>query len=392
MLRRILLALAIVLCGVLGVATIATADGSGVTTPTVPPVLAPPAALAYAPVAAATGIDPREQATVSVTDGTLDAVTLTGPDGAEVAGEPDAERTSWSSTEELQYDTTYTWSGSATGEDGAPVPVQGSFTTISPESIARGIVNIGDGRTVGVAAPIRIQFDEHVEDRAAVERALSVETSVPVEGAWGWLPDEGGGSRVDWRPREYWPTGTQVTVTADLFGVPYGGGAYGAADVTSTFEIGRSQIVKADAASHRVTVIRDGQEVFDFPASFGLDSDPRRNTRTGVHVVTEKFADRRMVSETFDYDVMMKWAVRISNNGEFLHAQPATVSAQGSSNVSHGCINLSPEDAKAYYDTALYGDPVEVTGTGVDLSPRDGDIWDWTLSWEDWKGLSALNS
>jgi lipoprotein-anchoring transpeptidase ErfK/SrfK len=390
-LRRILLALAIVLCGVLGVATIATADGSGVTAPTVPPVLAPPATLAYAPVAAATGIDPREQATVSVTDGTLDAVTLTGPDGAEVAGEPDAERTSWSSTEELQYDTTYTWSGSATGEDGAPVPVQGSFTTLSPESIVRGIVNIGDGRTVGVAAPIRIQFDEHIEDRAAAERALSVETSVPVEGAWGWLPDEGGGSRVDWRPREYWPAGTQVTVTADLFGVPYGGGAYGAADVTSTFEIGRSQIVKADAASHRVTVVRDGQEVFDFPASFGLDSDPRRNTRTGVHVVTEKFADRRMVSETFDYDVMMKWAVRISNNGEFLHAQPATVSVQGSSNVSHGCINLSPQDAKAYYDTALYGDPVEVTGTGVELSPRDGDIWDWTLSWEDWKGLSALN-
>jgi lipoprotein-anchoring transpeptidase ErfK/SrfK len=130
--------------------------------------------------------------------------------------------------------------------------------------------------------------------------------------------------------------------------------------------------------------------VFDFPASYGLDSDPRRNTRTGVHVVTEKFADRRMVSETFGYDVMMKWAVRISNNGEFLHAQPATVSAQGSSNVSHGCINLSPDNAKAYYDSAIYGDPVEVTGTQVPLSARDGDIWDWTLSWEEWKGLSAL--
>ncbi|TQM06230.1 L,D-transpeptidase [Pseudonocardia kunmingensis] len=393
MLRRILLALAIVLCGALGVATIAAAGLSGgVQAPTMPAVLEPPAALAYAPGADATGIDPRQSATVSVTDGTLDTVTLTGPDGSEVAGEPDAERTSWSSTEELQYGTTYTWSGSATGEDGVVVPVQGSFTTLSPESVVRGVINIGDGRTVGVAAPIRIQFDEHVEDRAAVERALSVQTSVPVEGAWGWLPDEGGGSRVDWRPREYWPAGTQVTVTADLFGVPYGGGAYGAADVTSTFEIGRSQIVKADAASHRVVVIRDGRQVFDFPASFGLDSDPRRNTRTGVHVVTEKFADRRMVSETFDYDVMMKWAVRISNNGEFLHAQPATVSVQGSSNVSHGCINLSPEDAKAYYDTALYGDPVEVTGTGVELSPRDGDIWDWTLSWEDWKGLSALSS
>jgi hypothetical protein len=66
------------------------------------------------------------------------------------------------------------------------------------------------------------------------------------------------------------------------------------------------------------------------------------------------------------------------------------VSVQGSSNVSHGCINLSPANAKAYYDSALYGDPVEVTGTQVPLSARDGDIWDWTLSWEEWKDLSAL--
>jgi hypothetical protein len=98
-----------------------------------------------------------------------------------------------------------------------------------------------------------------------------------------------------------------------------------------------------------------------------------------------------MVSQQFDYDVNMKWAVRISNNGEFLHAQPATVGAQGSSNVSHGCINLSPRNAKAYYDSAMYGDPVEVTGTNVKLSARDGDIWDWTLSWDEWKGLSALD-
>lgn len=391
--RRILLALAVVLVGSLGVATIATADESGrVAEVAAPPVLEPPATLAYAPGVDASGVDPRGSATVAVTDGKLDTVTLTGPDGKAVEGEPNADRTEWSSTKELAFGTTYKWSGSATGRDGAAVPVQGSFTTVKPAKTVRGTINIGDGRTVGVGAPIRIQFNAHIDDRAAAERALSVETSVPVEGSWGWLPDEGGGSRVDWRPREYWPANTKVTVTADLFGVPYGGGNYGSADITSTFEIGRSQIVKADAASHRVVVIRDGQQVFDFPASYGLDSDPRRNTRTGVHVVTEKFPERRMVSETFDYDVNMQWAVRISNNGEFLHAQPGTVSQQGSSNVSHGCINLSPANAKTYFDSVLYGDPVEVTGTQVPLSARDGDIWDWTLSWDEWKGLSALGS
>jgi hypothetical protein len=63
---------------------------------------------------------------------------------------------------------------------------------------------------------------------------------------------------------------------------------------------------------------------------------------------------------------------------------------QGSSNVSHGCVNLSLADAKAYYDMAIYGDPVEVTGSGVALSAKDGDIWDWTLSWDEWRKLSAL--
>jgi lipoprotein-anchoring transpeptidase ErfK/SrfK len=391
-LRRILLALAVVLVGSFGVVTIATADESGrVTEAAVPPVLEPPATLAYTPGADASGVDPRASATVAVKDGKLDSVTLTGPDGKAVEGEPNADRTEWGSTAELAFGATYTWSGSATGRDGAAVPVQGAFTTLKPKKSVRGTLNIGDGRTVGVAAPIRIQFNDHVDDRAAVERALSVETSVPVEGSWGWLPDEGGGSRVDWRPREYWPANTKVTVTADLFGVPYGGGNYGSSDVSSTFQIGRSQIVKADAESHRVVVIRDGQQVSDFPASYGLDSDPRRNTRTGVHVVTEKFPERRMVSQQFDYDVNMQWAVRISNNGEFLHAQPGTVGAQGSSNVSHGCINLSPTNAKSYFDSAMYGDPVEVTGTNVPLSARDGDIWDWTLSWDQWKDLSALD-
>jgi lipoprotein-anchoring transpeptidase ErfK/SrfK len=389
--RRLLLVIAVIVVGSLGVVAAATAAGRslGVNAPAAPPVPAQPATVAYAPAGGANGVDPTQPATVSVKDGTLEQVTLTDPAGKAVDGALNADRTSWSSSGELRYDTVYTWNGTATGAAG-PVPVRGSFTTLKPAKIVRGTINIGDDRTVGIAAPIRIQFNAHVKDRAAAQRALSVTTSVPVEGSWGWLPDEGGGSRVDWRPKEYWPAGTRVTVTANLFGVPYGGGGYGATDVTSTFKIGRAQIVKADANSHRMIVIRDGKQVADYRASYGLDSDPNRNTRSGIHVVTEKFTDKRMVSERYGYDVLEKWAVRISNNGEFIHANPASASAQGSSNVSHGCVNLSTADAKAYYDTALYGDPVEVTGTQVPLSARDGDIWDWTLTWEQWKELSAL--
>ncbi len=384
--RRILLVLAVLVVGSVGVFTaVSTAAGDPI-----PGVPAAAAVVDHQPAGGVTGVAPAQPATVTVTGGTLDDVTLTGADGKPVDGAPNAERTSWSSSGPLAYDTTYTWGGTATGADGAQVPVDGSFTTVAPERIVRGILNIGDDRTVGVAAPIEVQFDAHVEDRAAVERALSVQTSVPVEGSWGWLPDENGGSRVHWRPAEYWPAGTGVTVTADLFGVDYGGGSYGKADITSTFSIGRAQIVRADVDSHRMVVLRDGVQVADYPASYGLTGDADRTTRSGVHVVTELYPEKRMTSDRYGYDLVVDWAVRISNNGEFIHANPASSAAQGSSNVTHGCINLSTADARSYFDTALYGDPVEVTGSGVPLASRDGDVWDWTLPYDEWQTLSAL--
>lgn len=389
--RRTLLAIAVAVVGVLSVVTVATAESGRVSVLATPPaILQPAAVITYTPPAGANTVDPTATATVSVRDGAFDEVKLTDPAGKQVKGSLNADRTSWSSAERLTYGASYTWSGSAHGRDGAAVPLQGAFTTITPSKKVRGTINIGDGRTVGVGAPIRIQFNDHVADRAAVEKALSVTTSAPVEGAWGWLPDEGGGSRVDWRPKNYWPSGTSVKVEAKLFGVNYGDGAYGASDVSSSFKIGSSQIVKADVNSFRMIVIRDGKQVLDVPASYGLGSDPERNTRSGIHVVSEKFTDKRMVSQQYGYDVMEKWAVRISNNGEFIHANPNSVAAQGSSNITHGCVNLSIENAKTYYDIAQYGDPVEVTGTPVQLAARDGDIWDWTLGWDQWKKLSAL--
>jgi hypothetical protein len=81
--------------------------------------------------------------------------------------------------------------------------------------------------------------------------------------------------------------------------------------------------------------------------------------------------------------------VRISNNGEFIHQNQGTVADQGVDNVSHGCINLSAESAQDYYASAMIGDPVIVTGTSVPLSKDDGDIYDWTYSWDQWQALAA---
>ena len=391
--RRLLLAIAVALVGGAGVVTgvsVEDGDGDGVAEILAP--RPPRVSLSYTPAQGSAPVSPTEQIKVTATDGELREVALTPSAGTSVRGTLAPDRRSWSPAEPLRYGTTYTWSGTAADAQGKTVPLTGTVTTVKPSKLVRGTLNIGDGRTVGVATPVQLQFSGHVTDRAAVERALTVTASVPTEGSWGWLQDESGGSRVHWRTKDYWKPGTKVTVSAKLFGVSYGDGAYGATDLSTTFTIGRAQVTRADVTSHQLVVIRDGKQVASYPASYGLDSDPNRNTRSGVHVITEKFTDKRMRSEQYGYDVMEKWAVRMSNNGEFIHANPATTGVQGSSNVSHGCVNLSTKDAKAYYDSAMYGDPVEVTGSGVKLSARDGDIWVWTLDWSAWQRLSALAS
>jgi lipoprotein-anchoring transpeptidase ErfK/SrfK len=368
------------------------ACGSGGPAPGAPSTSAappPPVGITVEPAANATDVGPRATVTAT-TEGTFTGVTLTADPGGPVAGTLSPDRRRWTASEPLAYGATYTWGGTATAPDGRSSPVTGSFRTIAPSQTVRATLNPGDDREVGVAAPISIQFSAPITDKAAVERALQISTSRPTEGSWAWLPDQDGGSRVHWRPKEYWQTGTHVDVRAHLLGLDLGGGKWGREDVSTSFTIGRSQIVRADVTSFRMVVVRDGQQVMDVPASYGLDSDPNRTTRSGIHVVTEKFTNKRMISAQYGYDVVERWAVRMSNNGEFIHANPASSGAQGSSNVTHGCVNLSEADAKAYYDSALYGDPVEVTGSGVDLAPSDGDIYDWAIPYDQWRSMSAV--
>ncbi|MGH3785737.1 MAG: L,D-transpeptidase [Pseudonocardiaceae bacterium] len=353
----------------------------------------PQAKVSTLPGDKAAEINPTLPVSVQVTEGVLQQATLTNPDGKAVAGAMSPDRRSWTATEPLGYGKTYTWSGTATGADGLSVPITGSFSTVEPRRQPRATLNIGDGATVGIAAPIILQFDDHVSDKAAVERALQVQASVPTEGSWAWLPDDNGGSRAHYRTREYWQAGTQVIVNAKLYGVAYGDGSYGKQDLTSTFTIGRAQVVKADVSSHRMIVIRDGQEVMNFPASYGLGSDPNRHTTNGIHVVMNKAQRVLMTSRRYGYfNLPMYWAVRVSNNGEFIHANPASAGAQGSVNITHGCVNLSTANARKYFESAIFGDPVEVTNSPTAMSAADGDIYDWTVPWDEWLAKSSLRS
>ncbi|MDV7196324.1 Ig-like domain-containing protein [Rhodococcus kroppenstedtii] len=350
---------------------------------------APVAQVTYTPGPDATDVAPTAPISVSVTGGTLQGVALTTADGRAVTGSLDPSSTTFTVGEPLGYGATYTWSGSAVGTDGKTVPVEGTVTTVQPSSVTSVSTNIGDGQTVGVAAPIILTFDDVVADKAAVEKAITVTTTPPTVGSWAWLPDEQG-SRLHWRPQNYWAPGTAVHVDAKFYGVNYGDGAYGESDVTLDFSIGRNQVVIADATSHRMQVVRDGETVMDIPVSYGQGNEDRNVTRSGIHVVTEKYEDFLMSNPPYYENVRERWATRISNNGEFIHANPLTTGVQGSSNVTNGCINLSTEDAQTYFQMAMYGDPVEVSGTRIDLSAADGDIYDWAVDWATWQSWSAL--
>lgn len=350
----------------------------------------PVAKVTFEPDDAGTDVNPVAPVSVTVSSGQISQVTLTNPDGKQVAGELSPDKSSFTVTEPLGYGTTYHWSGTAIGTDRKPVPISAKFTTLAPEKTVPATINIGDGQEVGIAAPIILQFKSHIDNKEAVEKALTVTTTPETEGGWAWLPDENAGSRAHWRPRNYWAPGTTVNLSAKLYGLKMGEGVYGESDLTSHFTIGRSQIVKGYAPSHRIQVVRDGSTVFDFGCSYGEGNEARNVTRSGIHVVTEKYEDFMMSNPPFYENVRERWAVRISNNGEFIHANPASLGSQGNTNVTNGCINLSPGDAQAYFPTARYGDPVEVTGTSIPLSASDGDIYDWTIDWNTWKTLSAL--
>ncbi len=68
----------------------------------------------------------------------------------------------------------------------------------------------------------------------------------------------------------------------------------------------------------------------DFPCSYGEGDLPRNITRSGIHVVSEKYEDFYMTNPAAGYsNVHERFAVRISNNGEFIHCNPNSIGVAG---------------------------------------------------------------
>ncbi|TCO65199.1 L,D-transpeptidase [Actinocrispum wychmicini] len=325
---------------------------------------------------------------ITVSDGQLTDVAVTNPEGKQVAGTTTPDKLSWANTERLAFGKTYTYTAHATGSDNKPAELKGSFTTMSPAKTARATVNPTDNATVGVGMPISVKFQDGFapKDRAAVEKALKVETSpTKVEGGWAWLSP----TQVDWRPKVYWPANTKVNVSANLYGVDFGNG-FGKADVTSKYAIGRNQVIKVNTPDHNLKVYRDGALAATYPSSNGSDADPDRNTPNGTMIVMTREPIGDFSNPRYGYtNVKKKWSLRISNHGEYLHENEENRANIGKNNTSHGCVNLLEVDAKALFDSSLIGDPVEVTGAKANM-PTTSDVNDWLFSWDKWKSMSAL--
>ena len=206
-------------------------------------------------------------------------------------------------------------------------------------------------------------------------------------GAWYWDGDQ----RLYFRPRDYWPANTTVSFDGHLNGVEAASGVYGAANLTQTFDIGRSLIAVASTTTHRTQIYLNGKLAYQWPISTGRASLP---TPDGTYLSVEKANPVRMVGggaagSAGYYNELVNYAVRFTFSGDYYHSAPWSVINQGSTNVSHGCVNLPPAAAQTYYDMSIPGDPITVTASTAAGKWDDG--WTmWFLPWSQYLKGSAL--
>ena len=338
-------------------------------------------------------VAPSERIVVTAKDGQLASVTVTGPKGKAVPGGFSADGATWTATQAtLDYASTYSISATAVDSRGVPVSTQVKFTTAKPEKVFSAWISPQQGSVVGMGMPISVGFDRDiaVADRAAIEHALVVRTATPQVGAWSWT----GPREVRFRPVNYWPGNSQVQVQANLTGVQLEGGVMGAGNVAANFAIGPAMLTKVDALTHQAQVFRDGTLIRTIPVTTGK---PGFDTRSGTVVITTKEPIRIMDAATGGtdptdpeyYRIEVHWAMRITSSGEFLHAAPWSVYAQGKRNVSHGCIGMGTDNAQWLFDRSNVGDVVEISGTPLTQDLGNG-ITVWMNTWDQWLADSAI--
>ncbi len=225
--------------------------------------------------------------------------------------------------------------------------------------------NPTNGSIAGAAKPIYINFQRPIADRAMAEQAIHISSNPPVPGRFYWTSD----TQVRWRPQDFWPAGTVVNIDAS--------------GTKSSFTVPEQLVATIDNKSLQMEIMRNGKLEKTFPVSMGKKG---HDTPNGTYYVLEKFADIVMDSSTYGvpvdsadgYKLKVQDAVRIDNLGTFVHSAPWSVGSQGESNVSHGCINLSPANAQWFYDNFGSGDPIVIKNSAGAYNKPDGAS-DWQM-------------
>ncbi|MEV6731812.1 MULTISPECIES: Ig-like domain-containing protein [unclassified Streptomyces] len=312
--------------------------------------------------------------------------------GRRLAGELSAKGDRWHSTAPMAAGVHYTVLVNTEDERGAPGQRRLTFETTPAKQVLKVEFGPDEGK-YGVGQPITAELNEPITDKAAraiVERGLVVDTPPGVEGAWHWVDDK----HLHFRPKDYWPAHSAVSVRSNLEGIKISDEFHGAASKPLALEIGDRVEVTTDASSHYLTFERNGEVINTIPVTTGK---PGFSTRNGVKVVLGKQYFVQMRGDTVGiggseyYNLPVYYATRVTWSGEYVHAAPWSVGSQGYENVSHGCTGMSTGNAAWFYENITEGDIVRVINSiGDDMEPFGNGFGDWNLDWKDWREGSAL--
>lgn len=337
----------------------------------------------------AVDVQPGVPVKVTAGGGVLTRVVMTNADGKEVAGKLAEDGRSWTNTEPLGYSKTYKMRAEANGIGGVNVANE-TFSTQSPNNLVQAYFTTTDNSTVGVGQTVGVKFDERIADRKAAQRAIKIVTDPPVEGAFYWISP----SEVRWRPQGYFKPGTKVSVDVKIYGVDLGNGTFGQKDASTRFTVGDEVITTVSDKDKIVRVSRNGKVIKTMPTSMG---GPGNETPNGVYAIGDHRENMIMDSSTYGvpvnspngYRTLVDYAVQMSYSGIYLHSAPWSVNQQGYTNVSHGCLNVSTENALWFLQNTKRGDLVKVSDTaGGPLEGTDG-LGDWNVPWAVWRAGNA---
>ena len=360
-------------------------DAKATTTSVKPAPPKDPVKLTITPGDKAADVVPGAPVTIAAVDGKITKVTLLNEEGEQVAGRLSPDGTTWQTTEPLGFGKTYTATATGQGTDGKPATVTSVFSTATPRLRADVSMNPLDGQTVGVGQPLAFYFDVDIENKAAVERAIQISATPATEGAFYWYDD----SEVHWRPKQYWAAGTKVTINAAIYGKDFGNGVFGNDSRVANITIGDAIVATADGGTHQMTVTINGAVARTIPISMGK---PGHETPVGTYVVMSEHSNYTMDSSTYGvpvdssagYRTTVEVASRMSNSGIFYHSAPWSVGDQGHRNVSHGCINMTTENARWLQETSQKGDIITVRNSGGPVLESWDGLGDWQIPWDKW--------